>query len=66
MMEKLAEYAADGLEWPLTACILDPVRASVVCSGPAEMLEVSTILNCLLLYVCLYVCACLWYLPPFF
>ena len=37
--EKLAEYRAEGAEWPLTACILDPVRASVVCEGPAQMLE---------------------------
>ena len=40
MREKLAEYSADGAMWPLTACILDPVRASVVCSGPAQILEV--------------------------
>ena len=41
MREKLAEYAAEGAAWPLTAQILDPVRASVVCQGPAEMLEVA-------------------------
>ena len=40
MQEKVAEYAGEGAEWPRTACILDPVRASVVCSGPAQMLEV--------------------------
>ena len=40
MREKLAEYADDGAEWPLTACILDPVRASVSCPGPAQILEV--------------------------
>ncbi len=39
MREKLAEYEAEGAIWPLTAQILDPVRASVVCHGPAEMLE---------------------------
>ena len=43
MREKLAEYAADPAAaraaWPLCANILDPVRASVVCDGPAEMLE---------------------------
>ena len=42
MREKLAEYAAEGATWPLTANILDPVRSSVVCNGPAQMLEVST------------------------
>ena len=40
MGEKLAEYAADGFSWPLTACILDPVRVSLVCKGPSQMLEV--------------------------
>ena len=40
MGEKLAEYAADGAHWPRSACILDPVRAAVVCKGPSEMLEV--------------------------
>ena len=40
MREKLAEYKADGAEWPLTACILDPIRSSLVCSGPSQMLEV--------------------------
>ncbi len=40
MLEKLAEYAAKGAAWPLTGCILDPVRASVVCAGPEEMMEV--------------------------
>ena len=39
--EKLAEYQEEGAEWPLTACILDPVRASVVCAGPAQILEVA-------------------------
>ena len=36
MRDKLREYAAEGAEWPLAACILDPVRASVVCRGPAQ------------------------------
>jgi hypothetical protein len=40
IMEKLAEYAGKGVAWPLTGCILDPVRGSVVCAGPAEMIEV--------------------------
>jgi hypothetical protein len=41
MREKLAEYAAEGAAWPLCANILDPVRASVVCVGPGQMLEVA-------------------------
>jgi hypothetical protein len=40
MLEKIKEYADKEVAWPLTGCILDPVRASVVCSGPAEMVEV--------------------------
>ena len=40
MREKLAEYAAEGAAWPRAACILDPVRGSIVCAGPARMLEV--------------------------
>ena len=39
MLEKLAEYAFTGAAWPLTGCILDPVRASVICAGPAAMVE---------------------------
>ena len=27
-------------EWPRSACILDPVRATVVCNGPAQIMEV--------------------------
>jgi hypothetical protein len=41
MREKLSEYAAEGAAWPLAACILDPVRASVVCTCPAHVLEVA-------------------------
>jgi hypothetical protein len=41
MTEKVQEYIADGAEWPRTACILDPVRASVVCQGAAQILEVA-------------------------
>jgi hypothetical protein len=41
MREKVREYASDaavaGRGWPLCANILDPVRASVVCSGPAVL-----------------------------
>ena len=44
MREKVKEYfgesAAGGGKWPLCANILDPVRASVVCNGPAEILEI--------------------------
>jgi hypothetical protein len=40
MQDKLLEYVAEGSQWPLSACILDPVRASVVCSGPSQILEV--------------------------
>jgi hypothetical protein len=39
MTEKVKEYV--GAEWPRTACILDPVRASVVCEGAAQILEVA-------------------------
>ena len=41
MREKLVEYKSEGFGWPLTACILDPVRASVVCCGPAQILQVA-------------------------
>jgi hypothetical protein len=41
MREKLIEYANEGITWPRCAQILDPVRASVVCGGPAQMLEVA-------------------------
>ena len=40
MRETLLVYLAEGAEWPLPACIFDPRRVSIVCSGPAEMLEV--------------------------
>ncbi len=42
MREKVAEYASDCAEWPRTACILDPIRASVVCETPGQMLEVAS------------------------
>jgi hypothetical protein len=41
MREKVAEYRAEGAPWPRAGSILDPVRATVVCEGPAEMLEVA-------------------------
>jgi len=41
MREKLSEYAAERAPWPHCAQILDPVRTTVVCEGPARMLEVA-------------------------
>jgi hypothetical protein len=41
MREKLSEYAAEGVPWPRCAQILDPVRASVVCEGPEQMVQVA-------------------------
>ncbi len=42
MREKVLEYAQEGSGggWPLCANILDPVRASVVCRGPEQILQV--------------------------
>ncbi len=40
MKEKLKEYSVEGAQWPLSAYILDPVRACVVCSGPKQILGV--------------------------
>ncbi len=42
MREKLAKYAEPHPKaiWPLSANILDPVRVSLVCRGPAQILEV--------------------------
>jgi hypothetical protein len=45
--DKLFEYAGDGAVWPLTACILDPLRAAVVCEGPEHMVEVADWFVCL-------------------
>ena len=44
MNTKLAKYAPPHPRgvWPLAANILDPLRASVVCDGPAQILEVCT------------------------
>ena len=39
MLEKVAEYAQNKDTWPYSANILDPVRASIVCDGPNEILE---------------------------
>jgi len=41
MLEKVEEYAKEGSVWPLSANILDPVRLSIVCSGPAQILQVA-------------------------
>jgi hypothetical protein len=41
MREKIQEYMAGGSEWPRAACILDPVRASVVCEGAAQIVQVA-------------------------
>jgi hypothetical protein len=42
MREKLHEYGAPdgGGAWPFAASILDPVRASVVCKGASQVLQV--------------------------
>ena len=44
MREKLARYEPPypGSQWPLTGHITDPVRLSVVCSGPSDVLQVSS------------------------
>jgi hypothetical protein len=39
MQDKLHKYVGKA-GWPLAANILDPVRCTVVCSGPARMAEV--------------------------
>jgi len=41
MREKLNKYVLPNprCEWPLTAYIADPIRLSVVCNGPAQILE---------------------------
>jgi len=41
MREKLAKYAPPypHSQWPLTAHITDPVRLSVVCSGPSDVMQ---------------------------
>ena len=52
MRDKLREYAAEGAEWPLAACILDPVRASVVCRGPAQALK--KLINYIIIYYYYY------------
>jgi hypothetical protein len=43
MREKLLEYSQEGNQWagwPLTAHILDPIRTSIVCNGPSQILQV--------------------------
>jgi hypothetical protein len=42
MREKLLEYAHAGdawADWPLTANILDPIRTTIVCNGPSQILQ---------------------------
>jgi hypothetical protein len=41
MTEKVQEYVKEGADWPRTACILDPVRASIVVNGAAQIREVA-------------------------
>ena len=41
MREKLAEYSSEGFGWPLSAAILDPVRLSLVCCGPSQIVQVA-------------------------
>ncbi len=43
MREKLLEYAHAGdawADWPLVANILDPIRATIVCNSPSQILQV--------------------------
>ncbi len=46
MRDKILKYAADGsmaapaAGWPTAARIMDPVRASIVCDGASQMLQV--------------------------
>ncbi len=43
MREKLLEYSQKENQWagwPLTANILDPIRTSIVCNGPSQILQV--------------------------
>jgi hypothetical protein len=41
MTEKVQEYVKEGADWPRAACILDPVRASIVVNGAAQIREVA-------------------------
>lgn len=41
MREKLAEYASEGASWPHSAAILDPIRLTIVVSGPAHIVQVA-------------------------
>ncbi len=46
MRDKIRKYSADSSPsapaagWPTAARILDPVRASIVCEGASQMLQV--------------------------
>jgi hypothetical protein len=42
MRGKLLEYAHAGdvwADWPLTANIMDPIRTTIVCNGPSQILQ---------------------------
>ncbi len=41
MREKVQEYVEAGAIWPRAACILDPVRASIVVRGADQIMEVA-------------------------
>ncbi len=41
MTEKVQEYVKEGADWPRAACILDPVRVSIVCYGAAQIIEIA-------------------------
>jgi hypothetical protein len=47
MREKLCDYGVPGSTgvWPFAASILDPVRVSVVCEGPSQILQVLSWFN---------------------
>jgi hypothetical protein len=47
MREKLCDYGVPGSSgvWPFAASILDPVRVSVVCEGPSQILQVLSWFN---------------------
>jgi len=40
MRDKVKEYEAPDATWPLCANILDPVRCSLICQGPLQVVEV--------------------------
>ena len=52
MRQKLVEYSSENYSWPLAANILDPIRCSIVCDSPREMLEVVRRV-CISLLICI-------------